>query len=1189
MSIDISAQGDVTIGGDVVGRDKIINNIQNIVQRALTAAEEADQDRALETKILAQGVSVFAQRLQARASEVAEAGKGGPYKGLLEYRLSDAEIFYGRSKAIASVLGNLQRGPLTVLHAESGAGKTSLLQAGVSPRLIAAGHLPIYLRPYNVEPSLALKRAFLPDLSATPLLATAPLRDFLRQVDELIGEPSNLYIFLDQFEEFFMQLEEPARAEFIRELAECLDDEATQVHWVLSMRTEYFGNLANFRPRIRNPFENDFRLNRLTRAEAHEVVVEPAQRRGVTYEAGLVETILDDLGTGVDEVPPPQIQLVCSVLYEELPSGSTQIMRALYEAQGGAGGILRGHLDRVMQRDLPPEQAPIAQRVLEALISADGHRLICSRTKLLVELNGSGQPPIATATLDAVLNQLVDSRLLRVHDLSSSAAQGYETTSGLSYELTHDYLLEQIKVDPAVQARKAAQELLDAETRNFERYGTLLSDDKLAILAPRRKELVVAESANRLLDKSEAALRRRRGILRVGIGLVIFLFIVGIGSGIAAALAYQQRGVAEKGQYAAQTQAAQAATQQKDSETAKQIASEQRATAEVAATIAGGQATQAAGAAATAVSAAATATFREALANAVVEKLYENNGLIPVAVGPSFFTFDGQRLWVTNQNANTVQAINPANGLVMTTYPVDAGPTALAFDGQRLWVTNSLSDTVQALDPDTGRINFTVVVGDEPSALLFAAGRVWVANRSSNSVQAIDPATATAGKAIAVGSLPWALAFDGSRVWVANWAGGTIQPIDPETETPGDEIAVGRGRDPRPWSLLWDGSRLWIANDRDKTVQALDPVTNTPSDPIDVGVRPSGLAFDGRHIWTANFGADTVQVIDPKANRLGATIRVGSAPRDVIFANGRVWVANFRDNAVKVLDLAIGDLSAPMAVDNAPRALASGGNLVWVANQNSNTVQAIDPATGAITRYAVGAGPRALAWDGTRMWVGNGGNGTVQAINPETHTVYRAIQLEANPRALAFDGNRVWALLSNRTLVPIDPEKRVPGKPVVSVAGDPTALTFDGTRLWVTVTSAVSNTVQSVAPTSGQLGPAVKVGERPFALAFDGTWLWVANQDSNDLYAVDPNTNTLVKTVTVGTAPVSLAWDPVSARIWVANFADSTVQSIDPKTNNLGVRIPVGSGPIALAFDGDRVWVANLDSNSVQFIDVGQP
>ncbi len=98
--VSLGAQRDVTVGGDVVGHDKIVQNIQNIYQRALTAAEEARQARSIETEYLAQGVSAFAQRLQARASESTGAGKGSPYKGLLEYRLSDAEIFFGRDNAI---------------------------------------------------------------------------------------------------------------------------------------------------------------------------------------------------------------------------------------------------------------------------------------------------------------------------------------------------------------------------------------------------------------------------------------------------------------------------------------------------------------------------------------------------------------------------------------------------------------------------------------------------------------------------------------------------------------------------------------------------------------------------------------------------------------------------------------------------------------------------------------------------------------------------------------------------------------------------------------------------------------------------------------------------------------------------------------------------------------------------------
>src|SRR6185436_19096732 len=147
----------------------------------------------------------------------------------------------------------------------------------------------------------------------------------------------------------------------------------------------------NFRPRIRNPFENDYRLNRLTRAEAEEVVAQPAAQRGLSYEAGLIEMLLDDLGK--KEVAPPQVQLVCSALYEELKPDETLITRALYEAEGRAAGILRGHLERVLSRDLPATERAAARRLLESLISSEQQRLVRTHTELVADLSARGVTP----------------------------------------------------------------------------------------------------------------------------------------------------------------------------------------------------------------------------------------------------------------------------------------------------------------------------------------------------------------------------------------------------------------------------------------------------------------------------------------------------------------------------------------------------------------------------------------------------------------------------------------------------------------------------------------------------------------------------------------------------------------------------------------------------------------------------
>lgn len=509
-----AAAGDVVISGDVVGRDKVINNIQNIYQRALTAAESAAADRSVERQVLAQGISAFARRLQVIAGDVSDSRGGSPYKGLLSYRLSDAEIFFGRSAAIASVLKRTARAALTVLHSESGAGKSSLLQAGIMPRLIAAGHLPVYLRPYNLNPTQAIKRALIADPAAAPFLARAPLRDLLRQAADLLGPSTTLFIILDQAEELFTQLNEGVRAEFVGELAECLYDASLPVRWLLSLRTEFFGNLANFRPKIQNPFENDFRLNRLTHAEAAEVVSEPARQRGLRFEDGLIEAILKDLGQ--ENLPPPQLQLVCSGLYDELPAGASAFTHAQYTGLGRAAGILQNHLARVMGRNLKAEQRPIAQRLFEALITAHGRRAVRSRADLMAELQAGPLKNMTQEQLNAVLNQLVDSRLLVAHESEAAADRTYELAAGLSpqmvsdlaYELAHDYLLDQIRLNPEVQARKAAQELLEQEVRTYLQYKTLLTPERLAVIKPHLAGLRLTAEAEQLLTASQDEIER---------------------------------------------------------------------------------------------------------------------------------------------------------------------------------------------------------------------------------------------------------------------------------------------------------------------------------------------------------------------------------------------------------------------------------------------------------------------------------------------------------------------------------------------------------------------------------------------------------------------------------------------------------------------------------------------------------
>ncbi|MBN1221418.1 MAG: hypothetical protein JXM69_21015 [Anaerolineae bacterium] len=513
---------------------------QVIINQARSMADEARDQDTYEKAMLAEAVVRIASDLKELVSPFAPKPatadishatiimqgtliRGGklstPYKALLDYKIPDAPLFYGRRTAIRELFRLLQPGTLMVIHAESGAGKSSLLQAGLASRLLVRGHLPLLVRSWNQDPALAIKRAFIPNLSKVPGLAQAPLVDFLHQVESILGSNTRLYIFLDQFEEFFTQLDPERQRHFVNQLADCLEDETLSVTWSLALRDEYFGQIATFSPCIRNPYERQYLLQPLTYEEARQVVVEPAGRAKITYEDGLVEQILHDLNPQQKTFSPAEIQLVCSALFENLEPNEKVITTSAYIELGAASGILRGHLNRVLQQNMNAREREIARCILESLVTADNHRAL----RTLPELVKNTQTDEETIT--PVLQVMVDNRLVRVSDDKT-------TDSGAVYELAHSYLLAEIKIDPEVQARRAAQELLAREVQSFKRYGTLLDPQKLNIIQNQRDYLVLDEDARELLRQSQSAQNRtRRNRIAMGITAFAVLLVVVVSTG----------------------------------------------------------------------------------------------------------------------------------------------------------------------------------------------------------------------------------------------------------------------------------------------------------------------------------------------------------------------------------------------------------------------------------------------------------------------------------------------------------------------------------------------------------------------------------------------------------------------------------------------------------------------------------
>ena len=514
----INATGDVSIDhlGDEVGGDKITVGditgsyaaigagaqvIVNQIQQALSAVDEMEKGIRVAERRLAESIQRLIGRYTSLTATI-DDDQANPYKSLLDYKLEDAPYFYGRAEAIASAINKLSNHRLLVLHAESGSGKTSLIQAGLGARLLSVGHFPLYIRPYRTPPGSAIRRAFLPDYQTQPDLsrftqAAMSLRGFLESVTFYLGG-RRLIIFLDQFEEFFSELSLEDRQHFAQELQDCIESDLN-IRWVLSLRKEYFSDIRLFR--AVKPYDNEYFLPTFKVEEALEVIIEPAARKGVGYETELVERMITDLQQGQTGLSPAQVQLVCYTLFEELSNGAKTITHTQYDTPRGRGatgakGILSSHLSRVLERDLAPMERAVAVQILEALVTSEKRRAIKPGDELL---RGVKATPAAEPT--QVLKILVDSRVIRVDEDQASGED--------RYELAHDYLLTEIDLDPETQARKAAEELLARELVAYERFGTLLSKDRFAIISSQRAYLQLNAQAETLLARSERELTRQ--------------------------------------------------------------------------------------------------------------------------------------------------------------------------------------------------------------------------------------------------------------------------------------------------------------------------------------------------------------------------------------------------------------------------------------------------------------------------------------------------------------------------------------------------------------------------------------------------------------------------------------------------------------------------------------------------------
>ena len=320
----------------------------------------------------------------------------------------------------------------------------------------------------------------------------SPLLAFLQGAIHVLG--GHLVIVLDQFEEFFRHLSQLERQIFLRELAVIYKAEKLPVHIVFCLVEERLADLSEVKAQIDAVYDHMLRLEFFSREQAFEAITKPIASLSVSYEPELVERLLKDLivdkGVSNDSpkvIMPPQLQLVCHVLYSEVRSklnghsGEANIGLVDYDHLGGAEGILSHYLEAELSR-LTAEERRLAKLLLEYFVT----NKVATMPELKADLGES------ETAVTQVLDKLVDAYLMRRLYIEET----------ITYELIHDYLA----LTPEMQLRKAVEELIAQALRDWHQFGTVIDAHRLGIVLEWRDRLNLNQEAHDLID---ASLERR--------------------------------------------------------------------------------------------------------------------------------------------------------------------------------------------------------------------------------------------------------------------------------------------------------------------------------------------------------------------------------------------------------------------------------------------------------------------------------------------------------------------------------------------------------------------------------------------------------------------------------------------------------------------------------------------------------
>lgn len=297
-----------------------------------------------------------------------------PYRGLRPFDEADTERFFGRDRLVDELVQAVGRRRVVVLVGPSGSGKSSVVRAGLLPRLRAgdvAGSERWFVATMTpgTDPFGALATAF----DTVAIRRDDRLVDILHSGEDGIVaarvacgiEPGHtVLVVIDQLEELHTAADPGDAEDFLAALATAASTPGAEVRVVATLRADQYHRPLEHPTFAEHLKRGAVEVTPLLPEELERAIVDPAAGAGVDFEPGFVAHIVADAHGRAAVLP--LLQHLLRELYERRVG--SRISAAAYDELGGVGGALAATAER-LHREADPDEQRAIRRVFGALVA----------------------------------------------------------------------------------------------------------------------------------------------------------------------------------------------------------------------------------------------------------------------------------------------------------------------------------------------------------------------------------------------------------------------------------------------------------------------------------------------------------------------------------------------------------------------------------------------------------------------------------------------------------------------------------------------------------------------------------------------------------------------------------------------------------------------------------------------------